>query len=307
MRNGVRSGTPTTTTRHRRPSSRETGPPVGVLRSRHDALLRRYGPTAVVTGASEGIGRAFAVALARRGFDLVLVARREDRLTALAATLLRDHGTSVQVVVADLAMPTASAALFEATAGRSIGLVVAAAGFGTVGAFLSRPADEASSMIDVNCRSVVELAHGFGRRMADAGRGGLVLFGSLVGFSGAPQSATYAATKGFVQSFAEGLAMELRPRGVSVLSVVPGPVASGFAERAGMRLAFSQTPEVVAEGALAALGRTTTVRPGALSKLLGWSLGMLPRRGRVRVLGALMKGMTAASATPSPGGRADAR
>ena len=66
-------------------------------------------------------------------------------------------------------------------------------------------------MVDVNCRAVVELVHGIGGRMQRAGRGGIVLFGSLVGFQGVPWSATYAATKGFVQSFAEGLAQELSP------------------------------------------------------------------------------------------------
>jgi uncharacterized protein len=263
----------------------------GAAGARTGSLHRRFGPTAVVTGASEGIGRAFAVELARQGFDLFLVARREDRLRELAGTLERAHRVTVRVMAADLAEPGASRALLEATAEASVGLLVAAAGYGSLGPFLSKAPEDEANMVDLNCRSVVELAHGFGQRMASARRGGIVLFGSLVGFSGAPLSSTYAATKGFVQSFAEGLAVELRPRGVSVMSVAPGPVASGFAARAGMRLSFSQTPEVVAAGALAALGRTTTVRPGALSKFVGWSLGMLPRRGRVRVLGALMAGM----------------
>ena len=106
-----------------------------------------------------------------------------------------------------------------------------------------------------NCRSVVDLSHGFGNRMVAQGRGGIVLFSSLVGFNGAPQSATYAATKGFVQSFAEGIAAEMRPHGVSVLSVAPGPVGTGFAERAGMQMGQVARPEAVARSALAALGR----------------------------------------------------
>ncbi len=127
--------------------------------------------------------------------------------------------------------------------------------------------------------------------MIRQGRGGIVLFGSLLGFHGAPFSATYAATKGFVQSFAEGLRAELKPLGVSVLSVAPGPVGTGFASRAGMQMAQSATPETVARGALAALGRLGTVRPGFLAKFLGWSLAMLPRPGRVRVMGLIMKSM----------------
>lgn len=264
--------------------------------ARRGSLHRRLGPTALVTGASDGIGRAFTERLAAEGFDLVLVARREEALQDLATTLEARHGTRVTVLPMDLSDPASVPALLERTAGERIGLVVAAAGFGSIGAFLEQGVESEVNMIDVNCRSVVELSHGLGSRMAAEGRGGIILFGSIVGFHGAPLSATYAATKGFVQAFAEGLAAELRPRGVSVLSVAPGPVASGFASRAGMQMSMSQGPDVVARGALAALGRRTTVRPGFLSKFLGWSLALLPRGGRVRVTGLIMKGMVDAEA-----------
>ncbi|WP_322890793.1 MULTISPECIES: SDR family oxidoreductase [unclassified Yoonia] len=259
--------------------------------SQTSPLARRFGPTALVTGASDGIGRAFAVALAEQGFDLVLVARREDILRDIAADLSSRFSVDVQVIAADLSDPAAIPALLAQTEYSPIGLVIAAAGFGSVGPFLNLdPATEAN-MVDLNCRSVVALCHGFGQRLAQQGRGGIVLFSSLVGFSGAPYSATYAATKGFVQSFAEGLAPELRARGVSVLSVAPGPVGTGFAARAGMQMGQAATPQTVARSALAALGKRGTVRPGFLAKLLGWSLAMLPRAGRARVLGGIMQGM----------------
>jgi uncharacterized protein len=129
--------------------------------------------------------------------------------------------------------------------------------------------------------------------MAKRGKGAVVMFSSIVGFQGVPGSATYAATKGFVQGFAEGLEIELRPHGISVLSVAPGPVGTGFAARAGMQMGKAETPETVARVTLSALGKGGTVRPGVLAKLLGWSLATLPRWGRVRVLGQIMKGMIA--------------
>lgn len=86
------------------------------------------------------------------------------------------------------------------------------------------------------------------------GRGGIVLFGSRVGFDGAPPSATYAATKGFVQSFAEGIAVEMRQLGGNVLSVAPRPMGTGFAARAGMPMGQAATPETVARSALAPWG-----------------------------------------------------
>lgn len=265
-------------------------------------LLRRYGPAAVITGASDGIGRAIAEALAAQGFELVLVARREAALQALARDLTARHGVHAHAFAADLSQPGAVDRLLTRTHGMEVGLLVAAAGFGSIGPFLEKSVAEEANMVDLNCRSVVELSHGFGLRMAAARRGGLMLFGSLVGFQGVPNAATYAATKGFVQAFAEGLAVELRTAGVTVLSVAPGPVATGFAARAGMAMGQAATPGTIAQGALAALGRQGTVRPGLLSKLLGWSLGLLPRALRVRVLGRIMGSMVppAAGAKVTP-------
>lgn len=255
-------------------------------------FLHRYGPWVVVTGASDGIGRATATELARRGLSVVLVARRRDRLEALAAELNR-AGVDTRVVPLDLATRDATAKLAEATADLDVGLFVAAAGFGTSGSFLELPPEDELAMVDVNCRAVVEEAHVFARRLRRRGRGGLVLFGSLVGFQGVPRAATYAATKAFVQSLAEGLALELGPLGIDVLSSAPGPVASGFADRAGMRMGRAVTPDEVARGTLAALGRKTTVRPGFLSVLLEALMTGLPRWARSRILAQVMAGMTA--------------
>lgn len=268
--------------------------------TKNSPMKRGFGPTALITGASDGIGRAFAENLAEQGFDLILVARRDAVLQELALELGNRFGVDVRVIAMDLSEPDAAPALLAQTEGAPIGLFVAAAGFGSVGRFLEQDITTEASMVDLNCRSVVALSHGYGLRMAAQQRGGIVLFSSLVGFHGAPFSATYAATKGFVQSFAEAIAVEMHPHGISVLSVAPGPVGTGFAARAGMQMGQAATPDTVARGALAALGRRGTVRPGFLAKFLGWSLAMLPRWGRVRVMGMVMKGMIAPDAQQYP-------
>ena len=112
--------------------------------------------------------------------------------------------------------------------------------------------------------------------------------GSLVGFQGTPNAAHYAATKAYVQTLAEALHVEQAPVGVDVLSSAPGPTDSGFASRAGMRMGAALTPADVAGATLEALGRRSTVLPGALSKLLTYSLVPLPRWARVRVMGRVM-------------------
>jgi hypothetical protein len=261
-------------------------------------LRARYGPWAVVTGASDGIGREFARSLAEAGIDLVLVARRGDVLAALAAELGRTHGTKTRVLALDLAQPGEVVELGHATSDLDIGLLVAAAGFGTSGRFVDAPLVEELAMLDVNCRAVAALAHEFGRRFVARGRGGLVLLSSLLAFQGVPRAANYAATKAYVQSLAEGLRLELAADGVDVIAAAPGPIHSGFAARAAMTMGKAATPAAVARGTLAALGRRGTVRPGWLAKALEASLALLPRWGRARALGRVMRGMTRARLAP---------
>lgn len=256
----------------------------------------RYGPWALITGASDGIGREFAIALAHHGVHLALVARRETLLAALAEQLTMEYGVTCRAIAMDLGTSDAAEALDDSTHDLDIGLVIAAAGFGTSGPFLSGDLDNERDMLAVNCGSVLALTHRFGhrfgQRFAHGRRSGLVLFSSLVGFQGVPGAAHYAATKGYIQSLAEGIAPEFAARGIDVLATAPGPVHTGFASRAGMRMGRALTPAQVAAATLAALGHRTTVRPGWLSKLLGWSLATLPRWGRTRILTLIMRGMT---------------
>jgi short-subunit dehydrogenase len=261
-------------------------------RDRRCVMVQRralFGPWAIVTGASDGIGRATARELARDGFKLVLVARRRAALEALAREL---SSTEVIVIDADLATAEGVERVVRETEALDVGLLIAAAGFGTSGPFLQQPIDDELSMIMVNCRAVASLTHAVGRRLVARGRGGIVLYSSLVAFQGVKNAANYAATKAWAQSFAEGLELELREHGVRVLACAPGPVASGFGARARMRMGRTVSAETVARESLAALHRGGTVRPGWLSRLLEWSLSMLPRWGRVRVLSTVMGGMT---------------
>lgn len=269
-----------------------------------DRFTGRYGPWALVTGASDGIGEAIARQLAARGLNLLVVARRGERLQALARELAGRHGVECHAVAADLSRFDGCAAVAAAAAPLDVGLVVAAAGFGTSGPFVDSPIDSEREMLAVNCAAVLELVAHFVPRLAARGRGGIVLFSSVLAFQGVPRSAHYAATKAWVQSFAEGLGAELRGRGVDVLASAPGPVDTGFAARARLDMGTMLGAGVVARQTLAALGRSRTVRPGWLSKLLGWSLATLPRPLRVQLLARIMRGMTergrAAAAAVAP-------
>lgn len=146
-------------------------------------------------------------------------------------------------------------------------------------------------MLDVNCRSLLELTWHFGRRFVERGGGGIILLSSIVSFQGTPWSSHYSATKAYVQTLAEGLNVELRTKNVDVLSVAPGPTQTGFAARASLKMGAALDPNAIAPGILRALGNKETILPGFLSKLLVYSLMPLPRWVRVRIMGKVMHGM----------------
>jgi uncharacterized protein len=209
-----------------------------------------------------------------------------------ANSLSARRGVETIVVASDLSEGDAVGKLLEKVGDRDVGLLVAAAGFGTSGAFANSDLQSELGMVDVNCRSVIEIVRAICPQLVRRGHGGIVLMSSLLAFQGVPRSANYAATKAFVQTFAEGLAAEMRTIGIDVVSCAPGPIASGFAVRANMRMSMSQGPKAVARETLNALGRRVTVRPGWLSKFFELSLALLPRWGRARIMGIIMSGMT---------------
>jgi short-subunit dehydrogenase len=232
-----------------------------------------------------------ALRLAEARVNLLLVARSGAALEGLAAELASRHGVEARALPLDLARPDAIAVVVEATRGLEVGLLVAAAGYGASGPLIEADAASEAAMVDVNCRALLLLAQHFGRVFAANRRGGMVLMSSLLAFQGVKLASNYAATKAYVQTLAEGLRLELAPFGVDVLACAPGPVLTGFAARADMRMAMGLTPRAVAQETLDALGRNGTVRPGWLSKLLELSLAPLPRRGRVRMMAVVMGGM----------------
>ncbi|GBF42237.1 KR domain protein [Leptospira ellinghausenii] len=248
----------------------------------------KYNRLALVTGASSGIGKDFAYELAKNGFSLYLVARDVQKLKWIKTEFETNFGIQVTVFPKDLTKEEDVDDLLKVIDLNDFGLMVLAAGFGSGGKFDSLDIENEASMVDLNCKSVVKISHHFLKKNIKGERKGLILFGSLVGFQGVPWTATYAATKAFIQSFAEGLYWEYKKSGVDVISVAPGPVQSGFGDRAGMFMGNAQSPEGIAKIVLKKLGKTVTVRPGFLSKFLGYSLLSLPRNLRTFLMKQIM-------------------
>lgn len=255
-------------------------------------LKIRYGSWALITGASSGIGKELAERLAESGLNVCIVARRKAALDEFASVLRSKYRIEVLVVEADLSQQRGIDDTLQAARMLDVGLLVASAGFGTSGLFVENSIDDEQQMLAVNCTALLALTHHFSRIFKARKKGGIILLSSLVAFQGVPYSAHYAATKAYVQSLAEGLYHELKPFGVDVLAAAPGPVSSGFAEVADMKMSMALKPSDVGIPILKALGRTSTVLPGFLSKLLVYSLSTAPRWGKVRLMQLIMGGMT---------------
>jgi short-subunit dehydrogenase len=256
--------------------------------SKDQQMLQKYGPWAVVTGASDGIGKAIAQELSAAGFSLCLVARRRDLLEQIAS----EFPSGARIITADLSQTAGWEEVVASTQDLDAGLLVSAAGFGTSGDFIDIPLEDEINMLQTNCAASLVLAHAFSRRLVGRGRGGIILFSSLVAFQGVPRSANYAATKAYMQTLAEGLHVELAPHGVDVLSCAPGPVATGFGARANMRMSSAAAAREVARDTLNALGRQCTVYPGWQTKLRAYPLRTLPRSIRIKIMTGAMAAMT---------------
>jgi short-subunit dehydrogenase len=255
-------------------------------------FLKKYGTWAIVTGATDGLGKQFAIQLAAIGFNLVVVARRKNLLDDLSKELNASYKVDCISIDLDLSTNDAVTLLYEKTSHLDIGLIVAAAGFGTSTNLIDADIKVEKQLIDLNCRSLMEMSHIFGKKFSTQKKGGMILISSLLGFHGAFGTANYAASKAYVQALGEALYFELRKHNVDVLTVAPGPINTGFAAAAGMEFSMALKPENVAKQSLATLGKKITLLPGFLSKFLYLSLSMLVFRNlKVMVMGMVMKTM----------------
>ncbi len=239
----------------------------------------------LITGASGGIGAALAHEFASHGHDLVLVARREQALGALADTIAAKSANRPTILRADLTRTDAVQGIAEALDQRGLepDVVVNNAGFGLLGAADELDRAEQLAMIDLDVRALTELSLAFIDSLKRR-RGGILNLASIAAFMPGPGMAVYYATKAYVLSFSEALHRELKPKGVRVTVLCPGPVPTEFQARAGMsgdifpRL-LTRSPGQVAKDAYRGLmqGRRVVV-PGVANRAVITAIRFTPHR-----------------------------
>ena len=109
------------------------------------------------------------------------------------------------------------------------------AGFGDYGHFIDSDWNRQEDMINLNVTSLAHLCHLYGGDMADRGFGRIMNISSIAGFMPGPMMANYYATKNYVLALSEALAVEMRPLGVTVTALCPGPTDTNFEENANAK------------------------------------------------------------------------
>jgi short-subunit dehydrogenase len=249
-------------------------------------------PVALVTGASAGLGIEFARQLSRRGRRLVLVARRKERLDELAKEL-----GNARAVAIDLSKSDSAAKLMadiEAN-GETVDLLVNNAGFGLIGRFARLDALLERQMIDLNVGALTDLCRAVAPAMVERKSGAILNVASTAAFQPGPKMAVYFATKAFVLSLTEALHEELKPHGIKVSCLCPGPTRTEFGEVAGLgggsarlfdRLAMNA--ETVVRIGLQGLDRNrAVVVTGKLNKIGVVSTRFAPRSVVRKIVGAI--------------------
>lgn len=246
---------------------------------------------ALVTGASRGLGASLAGALAEAGYDLILTARDAGALQAQRARLLRP-GRQIFTLPADLAHGGATQ-LLAAVADHAwpLTLLVNNAGVGSLGAFSTLSPEHELDQVRLNLEATVALTRGIVPLLPTHANAAVVNVASTAALQPVPFMATYSATKVFLLHFSLALREELRPSGIHVMALCPGPTRTSFFAAAGIaeppRL---QSPETVARLALRGLRRRQPVvlcTPGAT--VLDYLERLLPRSTTARLAGQVVR------------------
>ena len=187
------------------------------------------GMTALVTGASGGIGSAIAKALVQQGARVAFSGSNVEKLTGFAAQFDGDH----VALPCNLADPAAVDALVpqavEALGGK-LDILVNNAGVTRDNLILRMKDEEWNQVISVNLEAAFRLARAAAKPMMKARFGRIVSITSVVGVTGNPGQANYAASKAGIIGMSKALAQELASRGITVNCVAPGFIRSAMTD-----------------------------------------------------------------------------
>src|SRR6266478_4373030 len=267
----------------------------------------QFGPWALVTGASSGIGKEFARQIAAAGINVVLVARREALLQEVGRSIAADFKVDYRALAMDLSQEGFLERLTRDTNDIDIGLVVSNAGTANPGEFLKLDRRLLQATLRLNTMSHLDIAHCFGRKLAERRRGGLILVGAMGAENGIPRITNDAAAKAYVHSLGEALHYEFKPLGVCVTVLAAGFTNTPVLEKFGfdaktMPMKPMSVEQCVSEGLSGLLKNRSRVVPGRLNRIMN---ALVPASSARKMEADMIdKGLASKSAVASARGEA---
>ncbi len=238
------------------------------------SFKQKYGPYALITGGTSGIGEEMAKIVASKGVNIILVARRENVLSEKANILQKEYGVDVKTISADLTKKEDLDKVLRETEGLEIGLLIPNAAIENHGFMMDIDLEKELSAIQLDVVSVFTMTHHFGKKMAERGRGGILLVSSMIGHMPNPYFSNYAGIKAYIANLGFSLNYELKKKGVDVTVLSPGPTdtpmlngAMGGMDLSKMPMAI-QKADYVAQLGIDGLGKKPHVIPGFKNTLM---------------------------------------
>jgi len=193
--------------------------------------------TVLITGASSGIGKELVKVYAANSYNLILVARSKNKLDDLKQELEKTNNVEITNISLDLSNQDSAEELFSIVKEKKlqVDILINNAGFGLNGEFTEIDINSQTNMINLNILTLTKLSNIFAKQMQQQNSGNIVNIASTAAFQPISNFAVYAATKAYVLSFSEAIAVELKSKNISVTAICPGATESNFMDSAGVK------------------------------------------------------------------------
>lgn len=240
--------------------------------------------TALITGGASGLGYELALLLAKDGYNLILIDIDAEKLQEVKQGIETDFAVNVQIYAKDLSVVNISEEIMLELKGLPIDVLVNNAGFGLFGSFWETDWEREKQMLHLHVITTTHLTKLVLKDMIQRGSGKILNLSSLAAFQPGPLMSLYYATKGYILSFSEAIANELKGTGVTVTALCPGPTKTSFQKvvsnaSSENKITFNMAnaKEVAAYGYKAMNKGKVYAIPGKFNKLLATLPRFIPR------------------------------
>ncbi|WP_067148890.1 SDR family NAD(P)-dependent oxidoreductase [Pseudotamlana agarivorans] len=247
--------------------------------------------TALVTGAASGLGYELTLLLAKDHYKLILVDVNPEALELAKTNLLQDFNVEVITLVKDLAVPNVAEDIMKSIDYQPVDVLINNAGFGLFGTFAETDWKRESAMLHVHILSATHLTKLVLEGMVKRGSGKILNMSSLAAFQPGPLMSIYYASKGYMLSFSEAIANELKGTGVTVTAVCPGPTQTSFQQTVSenttdnkIKFNMACAKSVAEYGYKAMLQGKSYAIPGGFNKFLAILPRFLPRNTATNIV-----------------------